>query len=78
MGSTTIVVAGHEGIEGSDTIGIGGLKATEGSSLQDGGIIRVTHSGVALDTDVNTLAEQESLALLSIILTIRQKAQNLR
>jgi len=78
VGSTTIVMTGHEGIEGSDTIGIGGLKATEGGSLQDGGIVRVTHSRVALDTDVDTLAEQEWLAWNCTIIIIRQKAQDLR
>lgn len=66
MGSTALVVTGHKGVESGDTIFISKLKTTESGALQHASIVGITHSGVALDTDIGTLSCVQMLVLMGI------------
>jgi hypothetical protein len=78
MGSTALVMTGHEGVESGDTIFISKLKTTESGALQHASIVGVTHSGVALDTDIGTLSCVEMLVLMEIYLTVVELIHNIQ
>lgn len=54
VGSTPIVVTGEGRIERRNAVAVCWLHAAERGSLEDGGILGVTHAGVALNADVDT------------------------
>ena len=54
----SVVVPGHERVKGGNAISVRRLHAAERGAHQDRRVIGITHSGVALDTDVDTLFHQ--------------------
>lgn len=53
VSGAAVIVAGHDTVKDGDTVGVGGLHTTESRELQDGGIVRVTHAGIALDSAID-------------------------
>jgi hypothetical protein len=53
VSGTTAIVAGEESVESGDTMGISELQASECCALEHCGIMKISHTRVALDTDVH-------------------------
>ncbi len=53
MGRAARVMAGQQGIKNGDSMVVSGLNTTQGSSLQDGSIVRIPHTRITLHADIS-------------------------
>ena len=53
VGCAAFVVARQEGVKGGNAVIISGLDAAQGSALEDRGIVGVTHTRIALNTNIH-------------------------